>query len=119
MERREVTRIWSVHDNAVLLHRAAAGAKRLAELHELPTGESVALQSQRIALGELIAKRKRGITRFQITESIHAVKFTPAQRRALAARPELRWIPLNELDRITLSGPHRRWIGELLLNENV
>lgn len=114
MERREVTRIWSVHGNAVLLHRAAAGAKRLADLHELPTGESVTLPSQRVALGELLAKRKRGITRFQITESIHAVKFTSAQRRALAARPELRWIPLDELDRITLSGPHRRWIGELL-----
>jgi A/G-specific adenine glycosylase len=38
MERREVTRVWSVHENAVLLHRAAAGAKRLAELHQLPTG---------------------------------------------------------------------------------
>jgi hypothetical protein len=73
---------------------------------------------QHVALGELLAKRKRGITRFQITESIHAVKFTPAQRRALAHHPELRWVPLAELDRVALSGPHRRWITELLQSQS-
>jgi A/G-specific adenine glycosylase len=117
-EHRAVTRVWCVHENAVLLQRAAAGAKRLAELHELPTGESIGLDSRQLARSKLLATRKRSITRFQITESIHVVTFTPAQRRSLTGRPSLHWIPLGELDRVTLSGPHRRWITELLREVN-
>lgn len=118
IEQRSVTRVWCVHDDAVLLQRAATSAKRLADLHELPTGESVGLTAGMLARSALLATRKRSITRFQITESIHVVKFTAAQRRDLAAQSSLHWIPLGELDRVTLSGPHRRWITELLENVN-
>lgn len=114
IEQRSVTRIWCVHDNAVLLQRAAATARRLADLHELPTSESIGISAEAIARGDLLAKRRRSITRFQITESIHAIQFTAAQRRQLAREPTLHWIPLADLDRVTLSGPHRRWITELL-----
>jgi A/G-specific adenine glycosylase len=114
IEQRAVTRVWCVHDDAVLLQRGAADARRLADLHELPTGESVGLEPSEILRGELLATRKRSITRFQITESIHALKFSAAQRRDLTKRASLHWIPLAELDRVTLSGPHRRWITELL-----
>jgi A/G-specific adenine glycosylase len=113
-EQRTVTRVWCVHENAVLLQRASANAKRLAHLHELPTSESIGFDAEQIGRSQLLATRKRSITRFQITESIHVVKFTPAQRRGLAGRPALHWIPVTELDRVTLSGPHRRWITELL-----
>jgi A/G-specific adenine glycosylase len=114
IERRAVARAWCVHDNAVLLQRASSGAKRLADLHELPTGEGIGIDPVQLVRGELLAKRKRSITRFQITESIHAVKFTAAERSRLAKRDTLHWIPLAELDRVTLSGPHRRWIAELV-----
>ncbi|HEX2852444.1 MAG TPA: A/G-specific adenine glycosylase [Opitutaceae bacterium] len=113
-EQRAVTRVWCLHENAVLLQRGAANARRLADLHELPTSESIGWDAQQIARSRLLATRKRSITRFQITESIHSVKFTPAQRRSLTGRPALHWIPVTELDRVTLSGPHRRWIAELL-----
>ena len=119
IEQRAVTRVWCLYNNAVLLHRAAVGAKRLADLHELPTGESIGLDPKKIALSELLATRKRSITRFQITESIHVINFTPAQRRRLSAQPALHWIPLTELDRVTLSGPHRRWITELLASSSI
>jgi A/G-specific adenine glycosylase len=62
-----------------------------------------------VARGELLAKNRRGITRFQITESIYAA---PAPRGKLPA--ELVWAPLTELETLTLSGPHRRWVAELL-----
>lgn len=113
-EKQTLTRAWCVHDNAVLLQRADTTAKRLADLHELPTGEGIGLDATRLARGKLLATRKRSITRFQITESIHALQLNPAERRELTKRATLRWIPLAELDRITLSGPHRRWITELL-----
>ncbi|MEO7411769.1 MAG: A/G-specific adenine glycosylase [Opitutaceae bacterium] len=113
-EKRAVTRAWCVHDDAVLLHRAEAGARRLAQLHELPTTESIGLDADTLSRSELLVTRKRSITRFQITESIHRVKFSAAERRALERQATLHWIPLAELERVSLSGPHRRWIAELL-----
>jgi A/G-specific adenine glycosylase len=113
-EQRAVSRVWCVHENAVLLQRAARGAKRLAELHELPTSESLGLDAVAVSRAALLATRKRSITRFQITESIHLVKFSAAERRTLSRQPTLHWIPLAELENVALSGPHRRWINELL-----
>lgn len=111
MEQRVVLRIWCEDANALLLHRAPANAKRLANLHELPTAESVGLADAAATRGKLLAKKQRGITRFHITEYIHAAR-PPAARATLA--PGLVWVPITELDAITLSGPHRRWVTEIL-----
>ena len=80
-------------------------------MHELPLPEHAGIDPARASRGVLLAKRRRGITRFQITESIHAA-IPPAPRKKLAA--ELVWVPFAQLDTITLSGPHRRWVGEIL-----
>src|SRR5690606_21846643 len=71
MEQRVVTRVWCVHDQALLLHRAAVGARRLAELHELPAAEHLRRAEKSFAPGDLLATRRRTITRFQITENIY------------------------------------------------
>ncbi len=114
MEQRTVTRVWCERGDALLLHRAAAGAKRLANQHELPTAEIAGFDDASAARGELLAKKRRGITRFQITESIHAVAAPPARRKI---GPELVWVPFADLDTITLSGPHRRWVTEILARQ--
>jgi A/G-specific adenine glycosylase len=101
--------VWCERAEALLLHCAAAGARRFANIHELPTAEHVGLTSAAAARGKLLAKKRRGITRFQITESIYTA---PAPRGKLPA--ELVWVPLSELGNITLSGPHRRWVAEIL-----
>jgi A/G-specific adenine glycosylase len=111
IEQRAVTRVWCERDGALLLHRAAAGAKRFANMHELPTAEQAGLDPAKAEHGELLAKKRRGITRYQITESIIRAPAPPA-RAKLAA--DLVWVPLAELDAIALSGPHRRWVRELL-----
>ena len=108
-ERREVVRVWCVRDGTLLLHRAAAGARRLAGQHELPTAAQAGLTDAGAARGPLLARRQRSITRFAITEEIHSV---PPPRGTLAAG--LVWVPVAKLETITLSGPHRRWVGELL-----
>jgi A/G-specific adenine glycosylase len=111
IEQKSVARAWCVHGGRLLLRRGAAKAKRLAGLHELPELSDVGVKP---SAGSLIATKRRAITRYQITESIHAVKPTAALRQRAAKNPALEWVPLGELDRITLSGPHRRWMAELL-----
>jgi A/G-specific adenine glycosylase len=109
LERQSVTRIWCEHDGALLLHRAPAGARRFANLHELPLPEHAGLDPATVARGELLARKRRGITRFLITETIQR-----APRPAQKLGAQLVWVPLDGLDSITLSGPHRRWINEIL-----
>jgi A/G-specific adenine glycosylase len=109
IEQRAVTRVWCLRAGQLLLYRTADGARRLAQLYELPTPTHIGLTEAAVARGALLLKKKRGITRFQITESINAA---PAPRGKLAAG--LRWVPVAELDSLALSGPHRRWVAELL-----
>ena len=111
MEQRSVVRVWCERDGALLLHRASASARRLATLHELPLPEHCGLDDERACRGVLLAKKRRGITRFQITESIHVVPPPPAKKVAHAG---LVWVQIDELENITLSGPHRRWVKEIL-----
>ncbi|MCX6956735.1 MAG: A/G-specific adenine glycosylase [Verrucomicrobia bacterium] len=109
MEQRTVTRVWCERDGELLLHRSAAGARRFANIHELPTAEQAGLVEAKVARGNLLAKKRRGITRFQITEFIYAATMP---REKLPA--ELVWVPRSELAELTLSGPHRRWVAEIL-----
>jgi A/G-specific adenine glycosylase len=111
IEQRTVTRVWCERANALLLHRSSATARRFASMHELPLPEHAGIASASAARGELLAKKRRGITRFQITELIHAAS-PPSPRKPL--RPELVWVPFADLETITLSGPHRRWVTEIL-----
>lgn len=114
IEQRAVTRVWCVRDGKLLLHRTSAGARRLANLHELPTGEHLGLDEASFDKTTLVAKKKRGITRFAITESIHRV--APPRGRLAEG---LVWVATTEIDTLTLSGPHRRWVTELLAQNPV
>ena len=108
-ERRAVVRVWCERRGALLLHRGAADARWLADLHELPTAAQAGLDAAAAEAGALLAKRTRAITRFQISESIHALA-----RPGRDGEPGLVWVPLARLDTIALSGPHRRWVREIL-----
>ena len=118
IEKKEITRVWCVRDGALLLHRTSAASRRLANVHELPAAEHVALGSDAVRGAPCLATRRRGITRYAITETIHAVTLS----RGIAAKPpadaettgELVWVALDALETVLLSGPHRRWVNELL-----
>lgn len=110
IEQRTIDRAWCTHGGRLLLRRGGAGAKRLAGLHELPELADLGLPPDDLPL---LATKRRAITRFQITERIHAVKADAPLRTRLAKNAALEWVPLAELDRVTLSGPHKRWIAEL------
>jgi len=108
-ERRSVVRVWCERAGALLLHRNGPGARRLAGLHELPTAEEAGMDPERVSRGPLLARRSRGITRFRIVESIH-----PAGAPRGRPGPGLVWVPTGRLGSIVLSGPHRRWVAEIL-----
>ncbi|HWA28043.1 MAG TPA: A/G-specific adenine glycosylase [Lacunisphaera sp.] len=110
IEQHAVSRIWCVDQGRLLLRRGHAKAKRLAGLHELPEASDLGLKP---AKSSLLATKRRTITRFAITESIHAAKPTAALRGLVDKSDSLEWVPLKQLDHVTLSGPHRRWIDEL------
>lgn len=115
MEQVTVHRAWCLQNGKLLLHRAGASAKRLADLHELPTLAEVGLSAETLPPGSsLLARKKRGITRYQITELIYQLELSPAQQTELARVPTLHWVSEETLARVTLSGPHRRWVKELL-----
>lgn len=111
IEQKSVMRSFCLDRGRLLLRVGADGAKRLAGLHELPEASDVGMQP---TAKTLLATKRRAITRFQITESIHALKLDAATRARVAANSALEWVKVTELDRVTLSGPHKRWIAELL-----
>jgi A/G-specific adenine glycosylase len=112
IESRLVTRLWWVRDGQLLLQRTAAQARRLADLHELPTAETLGLHAAAVSAAPVLATRRRAITRFAITETIR--QMDPAQVPSNYSAAGLVWVPLATLDEIALSGPHRRWVRELL-----
>jgi A/G-specific adenine glycosylase len=107
--RRVVARVWCERGGALLLHRAGAAGGRLAGLHELPTAEQAGIPAAEASRGPLLATGKRSITKYRITESIHRAR--PPEG---PLRPGLAWVPLADLDIPALSGPHRRWVKEIL-----
>ena len=115
IEQRAVARAWCLHKGKLLLHRTAGDSRRLANMHELPAAEHLGVDETVFAgaHAKLLAKKKRGITRFAITESIYALA-APALPRGAAERAGLVWVSTDEIAALTLSGPHRRWVTELL-----
>jgi A/G-specific adenine glycosylase len=109
-ERRFVVRVWCERGGALLLHRNAPGSRRLGGLHELPTAEQAGLDPAAACRGPLVGTLTRGITRFRITEAVHA-----APVRRAASRAGLVWVRLGDLEKVALSGPHRTWTSRHLL----
>lgn len=108
-----VTRIWCEQHGRLLLHQADGTARRLAHQHELPTAQQAGLTETAAQRGSLLVRKQRSITRFRITESIHRVSPQIGKLRL-----GLVWVPLAQLESLTLSGPHRRWIREILTRGN-
>lgn len=111
LEQDSVIRILCLDRGRVLLRLGAPGAKRLAGVHELPEAGDLGVQP---TAETLLATKRRTITRFQITESIHRLRLDPTLRARIAADSTLEWVKVGEFDRVTLSGPHKRWLAELL-----
>ena len=99
----EIDRAWIIEDDKLLLHRIPENAGQLAGQYELPILNAVKARTS----PQLIASKSRSITHRRIKEYIY-------ETIVVSTDDSLEWVALDELDAITLSGPHRRWIRELL-----
>ncbi len=107
MKKTELVRLWIERDGALLLHRKASTSKRLAQMCELP--DAVSLPLATIEKNPRAVKR-RTIANEQFTENIHRAEL---KEHAFDAASGLLWATPAQLTRLTLSGPHRKWIEEL------
>ncbi len=106
-----IDRIWMVNDKSLLLRRIPSNGPRLANIFELPPAENLSLNG---CEKTLIKQAKRSIGNQRITERIYSINSGKNLPRKIAQNSDFRWISFDALDAITLSGPHRRWIGEIL-----
>ena len=101
----EIPRAWVRRGRRLLLYRHPEDARQLAGQYELPELRLLGLATDGL---DLLASRSRSITHRRIREPIYAA---PIPKKIEAP---LEWVLLSELEQLTLSGPHRRWVRELL-----
>lgn len=109
-----IERIWVVHKGKLLLHKKTDSAKRLANLSELPDGKDLLGPTYKKFLGKLLLKKKRGISNQRIEESIYSVKPSSQLLKRIQKDHNYYWVCENKLETAILSGPHRKWVKEIL-----
>ncbi|MFO8026645.1 MAG: A/G-specific adenine glycosylase [Opitutales bacterium] len=99
-----INRAWIVKNHKILLHRIPESAGQLAGQYELPRLDAFVSEPPK---EKPLLSKSRSITHRRIRENIYrleAPELTPQEQR---------WIPLADIEKLTLSGPHRRWTREL------
>lgn len=105
-----IDRLWIQKNDALALYRIPQDADQLAGQFELPAAEHF---PQSAKADKLIASYKRSITHRRITENIYLAK-ADSLKNNIKINDNLHWVSWKKLHTVTLSGPHRRWINELL-----
>lgn len=106
----EVQRLWLQYDHKLLLQQIPQDAKQLAGQYQLPEVQTLAIKPQE---HQRIASKKRSITNKRYTEHIYQISPSAQLLKKIKDHPQLQWIAHQQLQQITLSGPHRKWITEL------
>ena len=105
---KEVIRLWVEQEGQLLLHSPSDG--RLMGIYELPCELPFANELPRVIQDE-IAIRKRTIGNVKYIEKIFKTNFPKPLDQSL---PDgYLWAKWSEIDKVILSGPHRKWIAEL------
>lgn len=107
-----LNRLWVIHEEKLLLNRISEKARRLANMYELP---EVPEYLEMLFVEKPWIIKKRGISNQLIQENIYRPKFSILETlEAKKNTHNLEWFAIKDLNSLTISGPHRRWINELL-----
>jgi len=110
--KQRVPRYWIESKNGLLLYSAANGSARLAGIYELP--ENLPVELKDLARdAKHLATKKRTIGQVDYEEEIFQAKMIPGSKQKVALPEGYRWVGQSDLNTVTLSGPHRKWIGEI------
>lgn len=118
IEKIALNRAWVLHEKKVLFYKTPQDAKRLSNLFEFPLMSALNITQDEEAFFEkalCILQKKRSITNHRITESFYQLKPTAPLLKKISLMENLIWVPIADLDSITLSGPHRKWLPLLLV----
>jgi A/G-specific adenine glycosylase len=109
---RTAQRLFLLHQGNLLLQQTPVGkTKRLESFMELPHLPENWLTHPHISL---LCTRKRGISQERWTENIYGMNSPEDALQWAIHEPSLRWVNTGQLSDILLSGPHRKWINDLL-----
>ena len=103
----EKTLALHVTAEGILLHKSGSGEGRLAGLYEFPSWPSLA-GNRSPSAQDLLDRRVRAITRYRITESLYRFNGKIPKND-----PDLHCVSWDDLPRIAMSGPHRKWFQAL------
>ncbi|MCH6259159.1 A/G-specific adenine glycosylase [Puniceicoccaceae bacterium K14] len=108
IEKKTVDRAWIQNEKGILLYKIPQNASRMKGLHEIPTLEQAKISN---VADSPILERKRSITKYRITERFFDIEQTLHPTKL----PEnCIWTNPQDLKTLAFSGPHRRWIEELI-----
>jgi len=111
----QIDRVWILNHQQVLLHRIPADAKQLAGQYELP---ATTVFEQQVKLDQPTLTKSRSITNRRIKEPIYTITPSHKLQLEIERHPDLIWVKTSQLDSITLSGPHRKWVKQLMLAQD-
>jgi A/G-specific adenine glycosylase len=110
IEHLSIDRLWIVRNEALLLRKIPNDSKRLAGLYELPRPEDLP-QSLRPKKTVHLATKRRAIANQSIEERILRAELK--DNRELSDAIDLKFIPFEKLNEVTLSGQHRKWVNKM------
>lgn len=113
----EIDRLWCRVGDEILLVRHHSGTRRLKEICEFPQAGDFSGGSEKSKKWNLILEGKRGIANEIITERFRAVparSVTALERTFCGEQAELFRAKVSQLSALTFSGPHRKWLAELI-----
>ena len=110
-----INRAILIRENTILLHKNPSNARRLSDHYELPNLD--AFEIDPASHPESVKKRalkKRSISNQSIIETLYELGSPLEENLKTLSEQKAYWIDLNAIDSILLSGPHKRWIKELM-----
>lgn len=102
--------LWWEDQGHLLLRCPDQGRARLGTLYEIPRWEEIFEEDP--APGGKPPRQVRHITHHHITEYLHPPPV--GQKRPPKLPADLRWVPMSDLPKLPLSGPHRRWVEKMV-----
>ena len=110
-KKKSIHRYWIESEKGLLLFSNPRSKKRLFGIYELPECMPSCMESKKGAEKILLTK-KRTIGNVDYLEKI--IEISNYAENEIELECGYRWASRKEINKLTLSGPHRKWIQEIL-----